>query len=53
MRRVLTDAPGFARTAFPKMLDTDEHIVGTNFERKYVEEGRSFFRMALVKYVAS
>ncbi|NBB96177.1 MAG: tRNA (guanosine(46)-N7)-methyltransferase TrmB [Planctomycetes bacterium] len=50
MQRVLHDAPGFARTHFPQMLDSDEHIVGTNFEKKYIEEGRSFFRIALVKY---
>jgi tRNA (guanine-N7-)-methyltransferase len=50
IQRVLHDAEGFARCKFPQMLDSDAHIVGTNFEKKYIEEGRSFFRMALVKY---
>ncbi len=50
MQRVLHDVEGFARCEFPQILDSDAHIVGTNFEKKYIEEGRSFFRMALVKY---
>jgi tRNA (guanine-N7-)-methyltransferase len=51
MRRVLTDAAGFATIPFPRLLDGDEHIVGTNFEKKYIEEGRAFYRIALVKYI--
>jgi tRNA (guanine-N7-)-methyltransferase len=52
MRRVLWDAEGFARTPFPKVVsEEDPGMVGTNFERKYIEEGRSFYSMALLKYV--
>ncbi|HNX26979.1 MAG TPA: tRNA (guanosine(46)-N7)-methyltransferase TrmB [Phycisphaerae bacterium] len=51
MLKVITDAEGFARTDFPKLLDSDVHIVGTNFEKKYVEQGRNFYKAALLKYV--
>ncbi len=52
MRRVLWDAEGFARTPFPQVVrEEDQGRVGTNFERKYIEEGRSFYSMALLKYV--
>ena len=49
IRRTLSVVDGFAKIPFPKLLDTDEHIVGTNFEKKYVEEGRAFYRVALLK----
>ncbi|MFP4356526.1 MAG: tRNA (guanosine(46)-N7)-methyltransferase TrmB [Phycisphaerae bacterium] len=52
MRRVLRDAEGFARTPFPQLVREEEQgMVGTNFERKYIEEGRSFYSMALLKYI--
>lgn len=50
MLSVITDAAGFARMNFPKLLDSDAHIVGTNFEKKYVEQGRNFYKAALLKY---
>ena len=50
MTRVITDVPGFARTNFPKLLNSDIHVVGTNFEKKYIEEGRNFYKAALLKY---
>jgi len=49
IKRTLGAVDGFVETAFPQLLDTDEHIVGTNFEKKYVEEGRAFYRVALLK----
>jgi tRNA (guanine-N7-)-methyltransferase len=49
--RVITGAPGFARIPFPQLLENTEHIVGTNFEKKYVIEGRPIFKTALIKYV--
>ena len=50
MLKVITDAEGFARMKFPQLLDSDVHIVGTNFEKKYVEQGRNFYKAALLKY---
>ncbi|MCD4823701.1 MAG: tRNA (guanosine(46)-N7)-methyltransferase TrmB [Phycisphaerae bacterium] len=50
MQKVITDAPGFGTTDFPRLLDSDEHIVGTNFEKKYITEGRNFYRAAMIKY---
>jgi tRNA (guanine-N7-)-methyltransferase len=49
IRRTLANVDGFAEIPFPRLLDTDEHIVGTNFEKKYIEEGRAFYRVALLK----
>ena len=49
MRRVLQDAPGFARIPTPKMVDSDG-LVGTNFERKYLAEGRPVYSIALLRY---
>lgn len=51
MLKVITDAEGFARTNFPTLLDSDAHIVGTNFEKKYVQQGRNFYKAALLKYI--
>jgi len=51
MIKVVTDAPGFARIPFPQLLENTEHVVGTNFEKKYVKEGRPIFKTALIKYV--
>ena len=51
MRQVLCDAPGFARIPFPKVVaDEDRGMVGTNFERKYIAEGRPFYSLALLRY---
>lgn len=48
--RVLNRAEGFARIPLPKMADADGEIVGTNFERKYIAQGRPFFGQARLKY---
>ncbi len=52
MRGVLSDTPGLARTEFPQVVDSERPgKVGTNFERKYIREGRYFYRMAFLRYV--
>ena len=51
IRRVLRDVPGLAFTAMPRMVDADGEIVGTNFERKYVAQGRPFYSLARMRYV--
>ncbi len=51
IRRVLGDAPGFARVPMPKMTGEQNELVGTNFERKYIAQGRPFHAMALMRYV--
>jgi tRNA (guanine-N7-)-methyltransferase len=50
IRHVLAGAPGFAMTPFTRMADQSGEIVGTNFERKYIAQGRPFFRAAVMKY---
>jgi tRNA (guanine-N7-)-methyltransferase len=50
MLTVLNAVPGFATIDFPQMLESDEHVVGTNFEKKYVREGRNVYKAARMKY---
>jgi tRNA (guanine-N7-)-methyltransferase len=46
----LLAAEGFARVSLPPMSDRDGEIVGTNFERKYIAQGRPFYSVALMRY---
>jgi len=50
IRRVLDAAQGFVRTPMPKMAGEDGELVGTNFERKYIAQGRPFYARALMRY---
>jgi len=50
IRRVLAGVSGLARVPFPQMTDEQGQIVGTNFERKYIAQGRPFFNTARMKY---
>ncbi len=50
IRRVLANAVGFAPVEFPQMTDSDGELTGTNFERKYIAQGRPFYNAALLKY---
>ncbi len=47
---VLEGAEGFARIAFPRMTDA-EGLTGTNFERKYIAQGRCFYAAARLRHV--
>ncbi len=51
IRRVLAGAEGFVRTPMPKMAGEENELVGTNFERKYIAQGRPFHAMALMRYI--
>jgi len=42
---------GLARIGFPVMTDEDGEVVGTNFERKYIAQGRPFYKLARMLYV--
>ena len=48
IRRVLHEAKGFVRIAMPQMTDAAGELVGTNFERKYIAQGRPFYDTALM-----
>ena len=50
IQRVLHEADGFLRVSFPEMADKDHELVGTNFERKYIAQGRPFYNFALLRY---
>lgn len=50
VRRLLTDVPGLATIPFPKMSDLEGELVGTNFERKYIAQGRPFHWIARMRY---
>jgi tRNA (guanine-N7-)-methyltransferase len=51
IQRVLLDAPCLARIPMPRMADHDGELAGTNFERKYIAQGRAFYAMARLKYL--
>ena len=50
IRRVVARATGFVPVPFPQMGDTEGELVGTNFERKYIAQGRPFYKAALMRY---
>ena len=50
IRRAFAAAPGLARIPFPQMTDATGELVGTNFERKYIARGRSFYSIARMRY---
>jgi tRNA (guanine-N7-)-methyltransferase len=51
IRGVLQGAQGFVPIAMPKMTGEQEELVGTNFEKKYIAQGRPFFAIALMRYL--
>jgi len=51
IQAVLDCVKGLARIPFPQMADTDGQLVGTNFERKYIAQGRAFYPLARMRYV--
>ena len=57
IHNVLSSVPGLAPVSAPRMagLSTDPQradgeLVGTNFERKYITQGRSFYAAAWLRY---
>lgn len=50
VQSVMPDVDGFAVIPFPQMNDKDGEVVGTNFERKYITQGRPFFKLARMRY---
>lgn len=48
MAWVILNQPGFATAPFPRTGETER--VGTNFERKYIAQGRQFFSLAVMKW---
>ena len=51
LQRTMNNREGFAVTEYPNLHDDSPYVVGTNFERKYVREGRPIYKMAFLKYV--
>jgi len=49
IRRLLAGAAGFAAVPLPPMSDKSGEIVGTNFERKYIAQGRPFHAIARMR----
>ena len=49
IQAVLEDARGWATVPFPRMTDGGE-LAGTNFERKYIAQGRPFYSVARMRY---
>ena len=51
IRMVLNDLEGMASIPMPQMADSEGEIAGTNFERKYIAQGRPFYSTAKMRYV--
>ncbi|MFW6145887.1 MAG: tRNA (guanosine(46)-N7)-methyltransferase TrmB [Planctomycetota bacterium] len=51
MAWVIFGQPGFATVPFPRTHGAEDgEVVGTNFERKYIAQGRRFFALAVMKW---
>ena len=50
IQRVLHEAPHLARIPMPRLAQDRDELVGTNFERKYIAQGRPFYCVARMKY---
>jgi len=50
IQAVMRSARGWATTPFPKLGGGDGELVGTNFERKYIAQGRPFYWLARLRY---
>lgn len=51
IQAVLDGAKGLAKVPLLRFCDAAGELVGTNFERKYIAQGRSFYATARMKYV--
>jgi tRNA (guanine-N7-)-methyltransferase len=49
IRQAVRYIGGLVPVAFPSMSDASGELVGTNFERKYIVQGRPFYALALLK----
>ena len=49
IQQVFCGAEKFASIDFPQMADKDDEVVGTNFERKYIAQGRPFHKLARMR----
>ncbi|MFP4053162.1 MAG: tRNA (guanosine(46)-N7)-methyltransferase TrmB [Phycisphaerae bacterium] len=50
IRTVLEGEDRLAVVPFPNMADEDGQIVGTNFEKKYIAQGRPFYQAARLRF---
>jgi tRNA (guanine-N7-)-methyltransferase len=47
---VLAGAEGLATMPLPRMSDKDGELAGSNFERKYITQGRPFYGAAMIRF---
>jgi tRNA (guanine-N7-)-methyltransferase len=47
---VVSQVTGLAVAPMPRMADREGEVVGTNFERKYIAQGRPFYNLARMRY---
>lgn len=50
IQEVVERTPGLAEAPMPRMSDRDGEVVGTNFERKYIAQGRPFYKLSRIRY---
>jgi tRNA (guanine-N7-)-methyltransferase len=51
IQAVLAGTAGFVVVPLPRMSDKDGELVGSNFERKYIAQGRPFYAAARMRYL--
>ena len=50
IQRVLLEVEGLAPVPLPRMSDKAGELAGTNFERKYITQGRPFYSTTLMRH---
>ena len=50
IERVVGQVSGLAIAPMPRMADREGEVVGTNFERKYIAQGRPFYKLVRLRY---
>jgi len=50
IQAVMLAVRGLASAPFPKMTGGENELVGTNFERKYIAQGRAFYPATYLRY---
>jgi tRNA (guanine-N7-)-methyltransferase len=50
IQTVVSQVGGLAAASMPRLADREGEVVGTNFERKYIAQGRPFYKLARLRY---
>jgi tRNA (guanine-N7-)-methyltransferase len=51
IQQVVERTPGLAAAPMPRLADREGEVVGTNFERKYIAQGRPVYRVVRIRFL--